>query len=225
MMATPDPLSGRQQLERIAEEYRSKGYDVLVEPSGRDLPRFLGDHQPDLIARRGDERLVIEVKSSASEAERDRVRFFAERIESEPGWKLVLIATSPTEELLPGERLSLLSQPEIGQQLEQARSLLASGHGETALLLAWAAIEGQLRTMAMEEGIQLPRPDTPTLLRQLVSLGLVDREQHRLLTDANRSRGAVAHGFRPDRESAEITAMVEALLKLSRDLRTPQESH
>lgn len=222
-MASPDPLLGvRQRLERIADEYRAQGYDVLVEPSGRDVPSFLENHRPDLIARRGDERLVIEIKPSPAVAGGDRVRDLAERIEREPGWKFVLIATSPAEELLPGERLSLLSEAEVGQRLEQARLLLDSGHREAAFLLAWSAIEGQLRAMAVAEGLPLPRPDTPTLLRQSVSLGLVDREQHRLLTEAYRSRGAVAHGFKPDRE---ITATVEALLRLSDDLKTPQESH
>lgn len=209
-------VAERQRLERIAEEYRSKGYDVLVEPSGPDLPPFLGDHRPDLIARRGDERLVVKLKPSSSEAEHDQVRGLAERIEREPGWRFVLIAASPAEELLPGERLALLSDPEVEQHLRQARLLLQSGQREAALLLAWAAIEGQLRALAKREEIPLPRPDTLTLLRQLVSLGLIDRDHYGTLTEAFRARSAVAHGFRPE---GDIDSTVRALLELSNDLR------
>jgi hypothetical protein len=203
-------VTERHRLERIAEEYRSKGYDVLVEPSGPDLPLFLRDQHPDLIARRGDERLVIEL------AGQEPLRGLAERIGKEPGWRFVLIADSPAEELLPGERLSLLSDSEVEQHLRQGSSLLALGQREAALLLTWAAIESQLRSLAQREEIPLPRPDTLTLLRQVVSLGLIDRDQHQLLMNAFRARSAVAHGFRPE---GDIDSIVRALFELSANLR------
>ena len=221
-MTSPNPVvSERQRLERIAEEYRSKGFYVLVEPSGSDLPPFLGKHHPDLIARRGDEQLVIEVKASRSDAGPDEVRELAESVKNEPGWRLVLIASSPAEELIPGERLSLLSDTEVEQHLRQASLLLASGQREAALLLAWASIEGQLRSQAKREEIPLPRPDTLTLLRQLVSLGLIDREQHTLLSKAFRARSAVAHGFKPD---GDLDLLIRSLLDLSVKLRTESAS-
>jgi len=206
------PASERQQIERIAEEYRSKGYEVLVEPSDPDLPPFLQGRQPDLIARRGDEQLVIELRTSLSKSEPDRLTELAERVQREPGWKLVFIAPRPAEELLPGEQLQLLSLPEVEEQLGDARQLLGAGNQEAAILLAWAAVEGQLRELARQEEIPLPRPGTLTLLRQLVSLGLIDREQYRALSDAYKARSAVAHGFRPP---SELGPAVQALLGLS----------
>jgi REase_AHJR-like len=206
------PASERQQIERIAEEYRSKGYEVLVEPSDPDLPPFLQGRQPDLIARRGDEQLVIELRTSLSKSEPDRLTELAERVQREPGWKLVFIAPRPAEELLPGEQLQLLSLPEVEEQLGDARQLLGAGNQEAAILLAWAAVEGQLRELARQEEIPLPRPGTLTLLRQLVSLGLIDREQYRSLSDAYKARSAVAHGFRPP---SELGPAVQALLGLS----------
>ena len=219
-MISPNPLvNERQRIERIADEYRSKGYDVLVEPSGTDLPSFLGDHHPDLIARRGDERLVIELKPPSYRAKPERFRDLAERIQRESGWKLVLIALTPDEEILPGEQLRLLSPPEVEQHLQQASRLLGLGNQEAAILLAWAAVEGQLRGLARREEISLPRPDTLTLLRQLVSMGIVDREQYRKLTDAYKARSAVAHGFRPQ---TELEPTIHALLGLSEELEAPQ---
>jgi hypothetical protein len=219
-LTSSNPLvSERQRIERIAEEYRSKGYNVLIEPSGPDLPQFLGDQHPDLIALRGDERLVIELKSPPSKAEPERIRGLAERVEKEPGWKFVLISPGPAEGIFPGEQLPLLSAPEVEQHLRYASRLVGSGHQEAALLLAWAAIEGQLRALAQQEEISLPRPDTPTLLRQLVSLGLVDREQHRRLTEAYKARSTVAHGFRPQ---TELDPAIHALIELSKELEKPQ---
>ncbi|HEY2289186.1 MAG TPA: hypothetical protein VGM86_00670 [Thermoanaerobaculia bacterium] len=204
--------SERQTIERIAEEYRSKGYDVQVEPPDPDLPPFLRGRQPDLIARRGDERLVIEIRTSLSKSEPDRLTELAERVQRESGWKLIFVAPSPTEEILPGEQLQLLSLPEVEEQLGDARQLLGAGHQEAAILLAWAAVEGQLRELARQEEIPLPRPGTLTLLRQLVSLGLIDREQYQTLSDAYEARSAVAHGFRPP---SELGTAVQELLGLS----------
>jgi hypothetical protein len=219
-LISPNPLvNERQRIERVADEYRSKGYDVLVEPSGPDLPSFLGDHHPDLIARRGDERLIIELRPPSSKAEPQRFRDLAERIQKEPGWKLVLIAPAPDEDILPGEQLRLLSPTEVEQHLRYVSQLLGSGHQEAAILLAWAAVEGKLRELARHEEIPLPRPDTLTLLRQLVSLGLVDPGQYRTLTDAYKARSAVAHGFRPQ---TELEPAIHALLGLSEELEAPQ---
>ena len=215
-MIAPDlPVGERQRIERIAEEYRSKGYEVLIEPSGSDLPSFLGDDRPDLIARRGDERLVIELKPPSLRPELGKTRRLAERVQKEPGWKLVLIALSPAEELLPGEQLSLLDSPDVEQHLAGARWLLEAGQPEAALLLAWAAVEARLRWLAKQEEIPLPRPGTPTLLRQLVSLGIIEREQYQALSDAFTARSGVAHGFKPQ---ADIESTVRALLDLSKTL-------
>jgi hypothetical protein len=215
LIAPELPVSERQRLERVAEEYRSKGYEVLVEPSGPDLPPFLGDDRPDLIARRGDERLVIELKPPSLRPELGKVRRIAERVQKEPGWKLVLIALSPAEELLPGEQLTLLGAPEVEQHLTDVRKLLGAGQPEAALLLAWAAVEAQLRWLAKQEEIPLPRPGTPTLLRQLVSLGIIEREQYLALSDAFTARSAVAHGFKPQ---ADLESTVRSLLDLSTTL-------
>jgi REase_AHJR-like protein len=208
----------QRTIEQIAEEYRSKGYDVLVEPSGSDLPPFLGDQHPDLIARRGEEQLVIELRLPSRD-EPGRLRRLAERIFNEPDWKLILIVPGPTEEFLPGERLTLLSAPEIEQYLEQTRQLLGSGDQEAAILLAWAAVEGLLRDLAQREEIPLPRPETPTLLKQMIFMGIVDHDQYRALTEAYKARTAVAHGFKAQ---TELEPAIQALLKLSDELREPQ---
>ena len=54
----------RLRMKEVAERYRSRGYDVLVEPS-LELPdgmRF----RPDILARRGDETIVIEVRNATT---------------------------------------------------------------------------------------------------------------------------------------------------------------
>lgn len=59
-------VSERERIQTLAEEYRSKGYKVAIEPDSSYLPAFLSGYRPDLVVTRGDERTVIEVKSRQS---------------------------------------------------------------------------------------------------------------------------------------------------------------
>ncbi len=65
-MATPTANLERERLIKLAEEYRDKGYEILIHPNLEDLPDFLRNYRPDMIARREDEAVVIEVKSRSS---------------------------------------------------------------------------------------------------------------------------------------------------------------
>src|SRR6266581_705660 len=94
-MKKPDWTIERTEIERIAHEYTDQGYEVVVEPSGADLPDFVRQQAPDLIAKRGKDCLIIEIKHPRPDAERDRIRAIAERVQSQPGWRFVLI--SPQE--------------------------------------------------------------------------------------------------------------------------------
>ena len=49
-------------LDKTAEEYRRKGYEVSLEAQLDFLPGF----SPDLVVRKGDETVVVEVKARSS---------------------------------------------------------------------------------------------------------------------------------------------------------------
>ena len=56
----------RQRARAIAEEYRSRGYEVIEQPSPEQLPEFLAGYHPDVLVRKGDEAIIVEVKSRSS---------------------------------------------------------------------------------------------------------------------------------------------------------------
>ncbi len=59
----------RERLLQIAQEYIDKGFKVVLEPQGTDLPSFLSRFSPDLIVYGGERAIVVEVKSRATLAE------------------------------------------------------------------------------------------------------------------------------------------------------------
>ena len=66
MMATLTANRERERLLKLAEKYREKGYEISFHPNPEDLPDFLKSYRPDLIVRRGEESVVIAVKSRSS---------------------------------------------------------------------------------------------------------------------------------------------------------------
>jgi HEPN domain-containing protein len=219
-MITPKESPGRAILERIAEDYRRRGYDVVLEPRGASLPDFISDATPDIIAHRGDEHLIIEVKGSPHQGDRGQLHAIARRVAEQPGWRFVLMATGPQPDTTPDSELNLLDEQSIRRRFDEANSLVERGHLEAAFMLAWASIEALLRLLLVRDGLAPPRADPASLLRTAASEGLIGREEFARLNDAYRLRSAFVHGFRPSPGdySREAVAATKALSTISESL-------
>ena len=58
----PSDAMQQEAPERVAQRYRDEGYQVIVRPFGEQIPPFLAGFQPDLIAIRGNEGVIVEIK-------------------------------------------------------------------------------------------------------------------------------------------------------------------
>jgi REase_AHJR-like protein len=197
---------------------------ALVPPSQRfaydiqqGMPEFIRELRPDIIARSGDESLIIEVKQAATERDRERIKAIARRVEGRPGWRLVLVAPRPRESVLPGQRLQLLSASKVQKMIRDAKALGETAHHEGAVLLAWAAVEAAMRLAAERDAIEARRPDTWTLMRELVSNGTLDRDSYQDLINLYGVRSAVAHGFEPV-ESIDVRGAVDLATRVAKQL-------
>jgi len=218
-MKKPDWTIERTEIERIAHEYTDQGYEVVVEPSGADLPDFVREYTPDLIAKRGKDCLIIEIKQPRPDAERDRIRAIAERVQSQPGWRFVLI--SPQERppnVITAEAVQTPDDKYVRALAQDARRLLNEAHYEAALLLAWSAVEGAMRVAASRANVDVKRPDTWSLMRELVSVGLLDRHRYTQLSDVFRWRSALAHGFATPNKTQGAPEVVDLAIKVAEEL-------
>jgi len=194
-MTAASPL-GQNLERRVAEQYRRERYSIVVNPSRDQLPFDLDDYQPDLIATRGGERLIIAVKSSARRAPMDRLIEIAERVRAHPPWRFFLI----TEEDVPGGPVSVPYTlvpiwRELAHSLSQAAQLeLVGEHGAT-ILWTWALVEGILRRRALDTGLPIHRMPTSALIKQLYSLGEISAADYETLLRSLETRNRLAHGF------------------------------
>ncbi len=82
-------------IEQIAEEYQQKGYKISKEEQ-------LGSYRADLIARKGNETIVIEIKSGRMTPERKlQISELANYVRNHSNYKfLIVIATPPKDKKL-----------------------------------------------------------------------------------------------------------------------------
>ena len=177
---------------KTAEEYRSRGYEVLQETPLDFLPGF----RADLLVRKGSETSVIEIKRRSSLAADPRIRELAQILDSKPGWSFELILVGEPEMLDSPEEAHSFDREGILRRLRDAERTLESGIPEAAFILAWSALEAAIRELIAEQGISSAGITTSTfVLDQAVSLGIVSREEYDHLTRMRRYRNAVVHGF------------------------------
>lgn len=217
-MATPTANLERERLLKLAEEYRDKGYEILIHPKPEDLPDFLRNYRPDMIARREDEAVVIEVKSRSSlnSSSTQYLPNLAQVIEQHPGWRFELVMTNPEDVTYSLKAESSLQENEIKSGLKVARQLLEQ-HLESAILYSWSLVEATLRLAAEEEGLSLRRFDPLYLVKQLAIEGVISQSEYQLLMDSLSLRNAIAHGFKTipitQNSADKLINMTEQLLE------------
>ena len=194
-MITPNRSLDRITVEEVAQQYRDRGYKVVVQPDVTERPDFVREYQPDIIATSQAESVVIEVKDWVTPVDKDRLQAIAKRVESRPGWKFIVVSPGEVRRGAPGPVLNDLSEAQINGLLVQVGELRASRHLTAALVMAWSALEASMRRAAEANEIPLRRPDTLELMRELVSNGVLERNRYREISEAFRLRSAVAHGF------------------------------
>ncbi len=213
---TPQPLES-QVIAKVAEDYRRRGYDVEVEPSGPALPEFLGGFQPDLIARSPAESVIVEVKVGTHTSVAERLREVAERVNRQPGWRFSLVFVSPDQP----DQVSEAQPAPLPLLLERARNadaLLKAGQSEAAFLLLFSALEGILRFLGHRAQLPLESLPPSTLIRELYSAGEITREQFESLMRLLPIRNQLVHGFgSQERLDVEpLRLLVEALVEEAR---------
>lgn len=216
----------RECLLKIAEEYREKGYEVLFQPQLEDLPDFLRGYQPDMVAQRGEEKVVVEVKSRSSlnASSAQSLRYLAQEIEKHPGWRFELVMTNPDDSIYSTQVEGSLQEREIASRVEVAKEL-ADKHPESAILYAWSLAEATLRLLAEREELSLQRFDPAYLLKQLVTEGIISKAEYDLLRNTSSLRDVIAHGFKAAQLTpSSVYELINVTDRLLRSLHTDEQA-
>jgi uncharacterized protein YutE (UPF0331/DUF86 family) len=205
----------RQRARALAEEYRSRGYEVIEEPSPAQLPDFLSDYRPDLLVRKGDEAIVVEVTSRSSLAKDAQMRDLAQLLQTKPHWNFELVIVGEGERTSAPEGARPFERDDIPRGIEAAEKLLESGFSEAALLVAWSTSEATVRLLIEEEGLVLDHLNPPYILKQAVMNGVIARDEYTFLTKVIKYRNALVHGFKTiDFDPALVSELISRTKRL-----------
>ncbi|MDD5700490.1 MAG: hypothetical protein PHU23_00445 [Dehalococcoidales bacterium] len=203
------------RITQIANEYRQNGYTVIIEPSIKELPNFLSDYKPDIIAKNNNESVIIEIISHSNILKESQLSRIAEIIESHPGWRFELVMTNPKGNTLISSEARLPKVEEVSKRLTKAKKLVSDTDYEVAIAIAWSALEGLLRLIGRSENITLERQSSTYVIKRLYSLGLVDSESYQELFKINKIRNSIVHGLvEPNLNSSEILGFIETVRKI-----------
>ncbi|MBE9146087.1 hypothetical protein [Planktothrix mougeotii] len=225
MISTLTAKQEREQLLKLAENYRQKGYEIFLHPNVEELPDFLKSYRPDLIVRRGEEAVVIEVKSRASlNSYSDQyLQNLAQAVEKNPGWRFEFVMINPEDITYSPRAEGSLQKDEIESQLQVVKQLTTQ-HLESAMLYCWSLVEATLRLITEKEELSLQRLNPLYLVKQLATEGVISQSEYRLLMDAISFRNPIAHGFKTTQLTQNfVYKLIEITEKLLKDLQTSDE--
>ncbi len=73
----------------LARQYEARGYTVRVEPAREAVPFDLGGYRPDLLAEKGDEHLLVELKTGGP-LPISYLQQIVETVRQHSGWRFIL---------------------------------------------------------------------------------------------------------------------------------------
>lgn len=182
----------------LVRTYQRQGYQVYAEPgeAAARIPFDLNGYRPDLLAEKGEEHLLIEVRSDQVPLPIERFQDLTLRVRQHPGWRFVVATPSrqnPAQ--LLGVTDELLSWQAAQAHVATAQLLLTQGQSEAAFLVAWTGLEALLRRHAEQVALPIDRQSSLTLLKYLYSQGELSMSHYDQALEMLALRNRLAHGY------------------------------
>jgi REase_AHJR-like len=209
-----DWLSLSEPWRSLATKYLASGYNVY---RGADVREdWLSPFEPDLIANRGDQWVVIEVKRADELTRSPDLVALARAVEERPRWRLELFVVGRPEPRT-GEPPLELSVTELRAMLDRGLELWAQDPEQVGPLFLAAAFEAEARALLSQvEPGPVPKILTPAgLAKGLLSHGFIDDDEYGTLMQLLDYRNRIAHGYGPQAvDTQDIVAESERVIAI-----------
>lgn len=211
------------KVQQLRERLESEGFQVIERPGPDDFPfeiGYYGRYRPAMLARRGDEVHVFEVRDP-QRMSADRLIQRSDEIRKHPDWHFYLVSL---EDVVPFDAPGNQGEPptwvSLQHRVEEGIRLPSRVSPAVALVGLWSTLEGVLRRIAVEHSIPVDLLPAASLIPILHDQGLLPREAYQPLQDARQVHRRVVHGYdAPTDQVADavrhVVYWVQALLPAS----------
>ena len=187
-MTMPFRTAEESVIREVIDEYVSAGYVVEEQPKLSLVP---GAAPVDMIARRGDETVYIELKRGRAPLGSEIVALI-EAIREVPNSRVDVVG-------VPDLRIDLPGRDEVHNAIEQCQRLSLSADKssrQAAYLLLTSALESVLRELAYRSRLSIDRlVGIAAIGDGLRSVAVISTEQLRELRSIDARRSMYVHGF------------------------------
>jgi Holliday junction resolvase len=206
-MATQPLSRGQRTLKRVAADYRQQGYRVVAPATSEALPAFLHDCQPDLIAERDDDHVVVEIKAAGSLKGANELVVLAERVQQQPGWRLELITFKDKD-----PDAAVISADWLERMLAPAHSVAGTdGRFVSAYLLD--VLGFLLRGIAVNTRSRAANMAPNEIARSLAFKGIIDEALLTRIEQVFRSQKGLMRGLEPDQSPSVQAGEIETICR------------
>lgn len=201
MKRIPSESREREKIAALAREYMARGYDVLADIPIYESPAPIEGIRPDLVAKKGDEILIVEVKTSESlKKNKDIIAKLARYAKDIPGARLDLVVTNPKPQSSVQVKVKALQEQLRAMQeglLTEIQEAVEHERPDLVVILASRLLEQLLLHAAAKKGIHLPSPkerSLSVLSEKLASKNVVSQTIVEFASKLQQYRNAIVHG-------------------------------
>ena len=197
----------KRKLKDLIDEYSRLGYEVFAEYKGYQRPEVIGDFVPDLVAKKGDKIIIVEVVTKRDLPRLgNKMEQLSEYADRNENVRFDIVLTNPKPRLSKEEKKvlneTLLS--DIQKHLfMNSRDLYEKGYYESSYLILTILFENILRKFAIKKRVIDIHKEVPIidLANLLFESGKVSRDNlvsiKRFLEYRNR---IIHYTFKPEKQ-------------------------
>jgi len=208
----------QNKIRQVAKDYEKNGYKVIIEPHGTNIPYFIKDYQPDIIATSEKDNVIIEVKTRSNFSTIDKLRDIADIVNNRENWRFELIVTTSKQEVQSEiDRSTIeLGLTEIERNFKTVKTAIKQELYPSAFILLWAMLESIARQLLLEDKKKLNSRTSLVVIKTLFSFGHLTRKELDTLEKFFVIRNQIVHGYKVTGFNKK---MVERLLSIVEKLR------
>lgn len=211
----------RKKIAELARVYNARGYQVFVDIPKYKSPSPIDGIKPDLIVKKGDETIIIEVKTSESLRKRkDIVANLARYAREVPGARFDLVITNPKPQSSVQVKVKAFQEALGAIQkglLTDIKEAIKYDRMDLAVILASRLLEGLLVRTAVNKGVYIPPKERTlrALASKLANEDIVSRSVLKFASKLQKQRNAIVHG-KAIISNKDVIDMYQKLEKLSK---------
>ncbi|MBN8856574.1 MAG: hypothetical protein BGO55_24010 [Sphingobacteriales bacterium 50-39] len=187
----------QNKIKQVARDYEKRGYRVIVEPKGKDIPSFIHNYLPDIIASNDSENVVIEITTRSDMAAIEKLKDVADLINERKGWRFELVVTTSRQEVesIRKPQLEFIKTTDLSRVLSEVKTLTKLKFFREAFILSWSCLESLSRQLLLDDNKNLKNKNPLTLIKTLFSFGYISHKELDLLEKLFDIRNKVVHGY------------------------------